>query len=72
MQPLLTRAGELACALPPDEKQKALLEKIQHRQQMLGISSFLMGPQSMGMLGEIFSGFLDDMEEDEEDYDDRY
>jgi tetratricopeptide (TPR) repeat protein len=72
VQPLLTRAGELARALPPDEKQKALLEKIEHRQQMLGISSFLMGPQSMGMMEEIFDHFLDLSEDDEDDYDDRY
>jgi tetratricopeptide (TPR) repeat protein len=71
VQPLLSRAGELARALPPDDKQKALLEKIQQREQMLGISSFLMGPQSMGMLEEIFGGLLDDME-DENDYDDRF
>jgi tetratricopeptide (TPR) repeat protein len=72
VHPLLTKAAELARALPPDEKQQALLEKIEHRQQMLGISNFLMGPQAMGMMEEIFGGLLDDSEEDEDEYDDRY
>jgi tetratricopeptide (TPR) repeat protein len=74
VQPLLNKAGELARAMPPDEKQKTLLEQIQHRQQMLGISNFLLGPQSMGMFEEIFGHMLDmdSFGKDEGGDDDRY
>jgi hypothetical protein len=54
VQPLLSKAAELAHAQPADDKQKALLEQIDHRQQMLGLSNFLLGPQSLGMLEEMF------------------
>ena len=54
VQPLLSKAAELAHAQQADDKQKALLEKIDQRQQMLGLSNFLLGPQSMGMLEEMF------------------
>jgi tetratricopeptide (TPR) repeat protein len=68
VQPLLNKAAELAHAQQADDKQKALLEKIDQRQQMLGLSGFLFGGPSMGMLeemfGEMFGGPDDEFAED--------
>jgi tetratricopeptide (TPR) repeat protein len=64
VQPLLGKAAELAHAQPADQKQKDLLEKIEQRQQMLGLSNFLFGPQSMGMLEEMFAGMGDGFADD--------
>jgi tetratricopeptide (TPR) repeat protein len=68
VQPLLSKASERAHALPADEKQKALLEKIEQRQQMLSVSNLLFGPQSLGMLEEMFERALGGAEDFEDDY----
>lgn len=68
--PLLAQAEELAKALPPDNKQKALLETIQQRQQ--SVSAFQ--PGFMGILEDFLNqGFLDpfgDDDFDDDEYDD--
>jgi len=72
VQPLLRKADELAHALPPDEKQKTLLERIEHRQQLLGVSNFLLGPRSLGMMEEMFGQMLGGEEDFDDGYDDRF
>ena len=64
-QSLLARARELAAALPPDEKQKALLHAIQERQDLLTAFSPFGRMFPMDMLG----GMMEDMfgYEDEDD-----
>jgi tetratricopeptide (TPR) repeat protein len=70
--PLLEKASQLAAQLPPDDKQKALLEAIRQRQQMTGI----VGPGGMGMLQDLFEGmfgggdYWDDDDWDDDDWDD--
>jgi tetratricopeptide (TPR) repeat protein len=73
VQPLLSKARELALQRPADERQKELLEALEERQQMLGASGFLNNPQSM----EMFETILDQMydmddygggDEDEDEY----
>jgi tetratricopeptide (TPR) repeat protein len=74
VQPLLAKARELALQGPADERQKALLEILEERQQMMGVSGFLNNPQSMGMFGdmldEMFGGMMDDYDDDYDDEDD--
>jgi tetratricopeptide (TPR) repeat protein len=71
VQPLLHRADELAHALPPDDKQKSLLEVIEQRQQMLGASG-LLNPQFMNLFGGMVDQMFDGgpMDEYDDDYDD--
>jgi tetratricopeptide (TPR) repeat protein len=63
--PLLDRAEKLAEAQPPDEEQKALLEAIRQRREMIG-GAGLLGGRMLDVLEEMF-GF-DDLDEDEDDY----
>jgi tetratricopeptide (TPR) repeat protein len=72
VQPLINQAAKLARDLPPDEKQKALLEKIEQYQQMLGLSSYLFSPQSLGILEEMFEQVLAGEEDADDDYDEEY
>jgi hypothetical protein len=65
VQPLLSKVSELAQALPADEKQKALLEKLGQRQQMLGLSNFLLNPDTLDMLEDMFDEYDEDYVEDE-------
>jgi tetratricopeptide (TPR) repeat protein len=69
VQPLLSKARELAQQLPADDKQQALLLALEERQQLLGATSFLNGPGPMGMLEDNFD-MMDEYEDDEEFYDD--
>jgi tetratricopeptide (TPR) repeat protein len=75
LQPLLSKAAKLIRELPADEKQKALLEKIEHFQQVFGISKFLLNPYNMGTLEELFGGMMGGCQDEfgdefEDDYDD--
>jgi len=73
VQPLLAKARELTQRLPRDDKQKALLELIEQREQMLGAGNILNNPHARGMLEEmiqIINPEFDDFdEEDEADFD---
>jgi tetratricopeptide (TPR) repeat protein len=56
VQPLLERARQLAGALPPDDQRQALLDLVQQRLQMIGLSS-----QAFSMLEDLFGEFgMDD------------
>ena len=70
VHPLLNKASERARALPVDEEQKAFLEKIEQRQQMLNVSNLLFGPQSWEMLEDMFDQMLGGDEDFEDEYDD--
>lgn len=72
VQPLLAKASTLAHALPADKRQEALIEKIDQRQQMLGLSNFLFGPQSLGILEEMFGQMFGGGEDADDGYDDEY
>src|SRR5262249_53483848 len=69
LRPLLDKAEQLARRLPPDDKQKDLLEGIEAVRRVVGAG----GPPGMGMFGEIFEqlfaggsdGWDDDWEEDD-------
>jgi len=57
--------------LPPDDKQRALLEQIAQREQMLGAVNTLTNPHARGRLEEMIQ-MLDpdfDFEDDEDDFD---
>jgi tetratricopeptide (TPR) repeat protein len=69
VQPLLSKAGELARTLPADEKQKALVENIEQRQQMLSVSN-VFGPESWDMLEHMFERFFDGQDGFDDDYED--
>src|SRR5205085_2318440 len=66
VQPLLTKAAQLARALPPDEDQKDLLETIQEREQMLAINGSLSNPEAFGMFRHVFESMFGGDAEDEE------
>jgi tetratricopeptide (TPR) repeat protein len=63
---LLERAQELAAALPPDERRRALLEAVKERQDMLAVIDPFGRMPPLEMLDELFGGF--DENEDDEDY----
>jgi tetratricopeptide (TPR) repeat protein len=71
VQPLLKQAHDLALELPPNDKQKAMLELIEQRQQMLGVSNFILGG---GMFNDVFGGMYDDEYDDEyeDEFDDEF
>src|SRR5262249_39412684 len=74
VQPLLAKARELTQRLPPDDKQKALLELIEQREQMLGAVNILTNPHARGRLEEMIQMLdpnFDDFEDDA-DYEDDF
>jgi hypothetical protein len=64
-QSLLARARELAAALPPDEKQKALLHAIQERQDLLAAFSPFGRMFPMDMLGDMMEDMFGYEDEDD-------
>jgi tetratricopeptide (TPR) repeat protein len=70
VQPLLERAQQLAQKMPPGDEQKALLDLIKHRQQLVGAQG-LLGGLPLGMFDPLMGPF-DDYDEDYDDYDDDY
>jgi tetratricopeptide (TPR) repeat protein len=67
VQPLLTRARDLAKTLPPDAIQKELLELLGAREATLGMGRLLADPEA---LLDMFGGFTDAMYDDDEEFED--
>jgi tetratricopeptide (TPR) repeat protein len=65
LQPLLAEAHRLAEALPEGEERQTLLDEIEERQQLTGMSGGL-----FGMMEGLFGGFMDEFDYDDEDEDD--
>src|SRR5262249_10216204 len=70
VKPLLDRAQQLLQQMPPDDQQKALLELVKQRQQLLGLQGFMTGAMPLDFMDEFMDPFDDDF--DDEDYDDEY
>ncbi len=66
VRPLLEKARQLLEKMPPDDKQKRVLESVQEQLEALDLFNPFMRGGPMGMFDDIFDGYDG---EDDEDYD---